>query len=180
MSNGAAETAACAVAAAPQWWQAPPMDSADSPDDASDDRRLAMRLSVGYFLRFIEVLQEVSGRNLIQSILLLAVLGANVGALDSDPAASRQFAGLAAVPPDELRRPISIYAIAQSLGLPYETVRRQIHKMIDRGIFRRVGDGIIVPSEVIQSPQMMRSVERNYQNLKTLMRGLNRAGIDFD
>ena len=143
-----------------------------------DTRRLAMRLSVGYFLRFIEVLQDVSGRNLVQSVILLAIMGANVGALDADPVASKKFAGIDAVPPDELRRPISIYALAASLGLPYETVRRQVHKMIERGICERVGDeGVIVPARVLEGAQMLKAVERNFQNLSGLERSLRRANI---
>lgn len=146
----------------------------------ADVRRLAMRLSVGYFLRFIEILSDVSDRNLVQSIIFLAIQAANVGSLDSDPKESRRYSGVDAIPPDELRRPISIYALAGSLGLPYETVRRQVHKMIDQGIVDRMGDGVIVPARVLESPQMRRSVERNYQNLKALVRNLHRAGIDLD
>lgn len=151
------------------------------PEEGDDVRRLAMRLSVGYFLRFIEILSDVSDRNLVQGIILLAIMGANVGALDTDPVASRQFAGLAAIPPDTLRRPISVYALAASLGLPYETVRRHVHKMIAQGVCERVGDeGVIVPARVMEGGQMLKAVDRNFQNLKGLVRGLKRADIGID
>lgn len=149
-----------------------------APPEDADVQRLAMRLSVGYFLRFIEVLSDVAGRNLVQSIILLAIMGANVGALDSDPEASRRFAGIGDIPPDALRRPITVYALAASLGLPYETVRRQVHKMIDQGLCERIGDeGVIVPARVLEGPQMLKAVERNFQNLSGLDRNLRRAKI---
>jgi CRP-like cAMP-binding protein len=149
-----------------------------APPDDDDVQRLAMRLSVGYFLRFIEILSDLANRNLVQSVILLAIMGANVGALDTDPETSRRFAGIGAVPPDELRRPISVYALAASLGLPYETVRRQVHKMIDQGLCERIGDeGVIVPARVLEGPQMLKAVERNFQNLSGLDRNLRRAKI---
>jgi hypothetical protein len=152
------------------------MSTPDLPDE--DLQRLAMRVSVGYFLRFIEILSDVSNHNLVQSVILLAIMGANVGALDTDPEASRKFAGIDAVPPDELRRPISIYALAASLGLPYETVRRHVHKMIDQGLCERIGDeGVIVPARVLEGPRMLKAVERNFQNLNGLERNLRRAKI---
>jgi hypothetical protein len=151
------------------------------PQEGDDVRRLAMRLSVGYFLRFIEILSDVSGHNLVQGVILLAIMGANIGPLDTDPAASRQFAGMDTIPPDALRRPISIYALAASLGLPYETVRRHVHKMIAQGVCERVGDeGVIVPSRVMEGPVMLKAVDRNFQNLKGLVRGIKRADIALD
>jgi hypothetical protein len=147
----------------------------------ADVRRLAMRISVGYFLRFIEILSDNSERSLLQVILFLTILRANISTLDADPEASRQFAALQAIPPDELRRPISISALAASLAIPYETARRQVHTLIDLGLCERVGDeGVIVPARVLEEPRMLQSIERNFVNLKSLVRNLKRAGIDLD
>lgn len=47
--------------------------------------------------------------------------------------------------PDELRRPVSILAISNSLRLPYETVRRHAAALAKDGLCRRVGrQGVIV------------------------------------
>jgi hypothetical protein len=147
----------------------------------ADLRRLAMRISIAYFLRFIEILSDNPDRSLLQAVLFLTVLRANIANLDADPEASRQFAGVQAIPPDEIRRPISVSALAASLAIPYETARRQVHTMIDLGVFERVGDeGVIVPARVLEQPRMMNSVERNFLNLKALVRNLKRAGIDLD
>ena len=49
--------------------------------------------------------------------------------------------------PDELRRPVSILAISNSLRLPYETVRRHAAALEKDGLCRRVGrQGVIVPA----------------------------------
>ena len=151
------------------------------PPDDEDVRRLAMRISLGYFLRFIEILSDNSERSLLQVVLFLTTLQANIAALHADPESSRQFAGVQAIPPDEMRRPISISALAASLAIPYETARRQVHTMIDLGLFERVGDeGVIVPARVLEQPRMIQSIERNFLNLKALVRNLKRAGIDLE
>ena len=40
--------------------------------------------------------------------------------------------------PDEMRRPVSILSVASFLGLPYETVRRHMHRLVEDGWCERV------------------------------------------
>jgi hypothetical protein len=160
--------------------EAKEMTAAEQKAEA-DLRRLAMRISVGYFLRFLEILSDSSEGNLLRIIMFMTILKANVTPLDVDPEISRQFAALETIPPDEIRRPISVSALAASLAMPYETARRQVNTMIDLGLCERVGDeGLIVPSRVLEEPRMLQSIERNYVNLKSLVRNLKRAGVDLD
>ena len=54
--------------------------------------------------------------------------------------------------PDEMRRPISVYRVAKSLHVPYETVRRITRRLLDRNVFEQVGDqGVIVPGRSLRT-----------------------------
>jgi hypothetical protein len=60
-------------------------------------------------------------------------------------------AGISGFPPDEMRRPISIYRVAKSLHVPYETVRRITRRLLDQNVFEQVGGlGVIVPERSLR------------------------------
>ena len=65
------------------------------------------------------------GRDVIDGILLTAINQANVLPIMRDPQIQRRYATLDNPPPDELRRPVSISAVASSLHVPFETARRR-------------------------------------------------------
>jgi DNA-binding Lrp family transcriptional regulator len=64
-------------------------------------------------------------------------------------------------PPDDLRRAISINALAQSLRLPFETVRRRLIKLTLLGACQVTPSGILVPSRVMFAPIHRAHLERN-------------------
>ncbi len=57
--------------------------------------------------------------------------------------------------PDTLRRPVSIQSVSLSLGVPYETARRHIHKLVSAGyVERRGARGFVVPERVPSSSEI--------------------------
>jgi hypothetical protein len=90
------------------------------PVAASDETvgRVASRLTVDFFLRSAVLISELGGGDLVRAVILRAIIAGNINHIDQDPTNPSQFASIEDVPPDEVRRPISVLAVAGSLGLP--------------------------------------------------------------
>jgi hypothetical protein len=93
-------------------------------------------------LRSLKMIGELAGGELLTGLVSLARVQANVAHLDR---LAGGFAGIDTAPPDELRRPVSVLALSSSLGLPYETIRRHVAKMVAAGQCVRVKGGVVAP-----------------------------------
>ena len=142
--------------------------------------RIATRLSVDYVLRSVRLISEHAGGDLMTGLVLRAVVAANAGYLDHDPKTFGLYASIDDPPPDEVRRPVSVLAVAGSLGLPYETVRRYVTKLVRMGLCIRVKGGIIAPTGRMFRPMDGESMLANVANLRRLCKSLKRAGFSFD
>lgn len=138
--------------------------------------RAAVRLGADYVLRSLQMLSELADGELLPALISLAIVQANVAHLEQDPA----FREVDQLPPDSARRPVSILALANGLGLPYETTRRHVEKMIASGRCARVKGGVIVPTAALDTDRHREMVVTNLANLRRLYRGLRRAGISLD
>jgi hypothetical protein len=142
--------------------------------------RIVARLGVEYVLRTVQLMSQEAGGDLTTSVVLYAALAGNVGHLDRNPATAGQFDSLQDLPPDELRRPISVLAVANSLGLPRETVRRHVSKLVKLGRLVRVKGGVVGPAITHQGADQEKAMLTNVANVRRFFRGLKRAGFDFD
>lgn len=93
-----------------------------------------------------------AGGDLLEPLVFAAVVQANIASLRHHPERARIDASGEALP-DERRRPISVNAVAQSLGLPYETVRRRILSLARAGTCVLSPEGVYVPRSAIVSEQ---------------------------
>ncbi len=141
--------------------------------------RAASRLGIEYFLRTAQLMSREDGRDTISGMVMYAIIAGNVGHLDWDPAKPGQYASMDDVAPQEARRPVSVLAVADSLGLPYETTRRHVSKLQKLGRCVRVKGGIIGLPISLQGPAADEAMLANLANLRRLFRGLKRAGADF-
>lgn len=142
---------------------------------SGDGARAAVRLGSDYLLRSLQMLAELSDGHMLGGLISLAIVQANTVHLEGSGA----FRDLADLPPDSVRRPVSVLAIANSLGLPYETTRRHIEKMIQTGQVDRVSGGVIVPARALDSPRHLELLGAHLVNLRRLVRGLAAAGLDL-
>jgi DNA-binding Lrp family transcriptional regulator len=99
-------------------------------------------------------------------LIMSVILDANFGPIHNDPQLSRLYACLEDVPPDDLRRPVSINAVAASLRLPYETVRRRVGRLARAGACVITPRGVLVPPRVIDNPAHMAAAIARYERLK--------------
>lgn len=119
--------------------------------------RVMGRLSVAFILELVKVGRQ--GRDFIDSLLLLAIIQANLAPLVRDPQLQLTYGSYDSPPPDSLRRPVSVHAIAQSLDMPYETVRRHVAQQVALGICEMTGEGVFVSQAVLHSPQHRAVIE---------------------
>jgi DNA-binding Lrp family transcriptional regulator len=134
----------------------------------------AMRASNALLL---DLLAEItSGEDPLDRIILAAVAQANVEALATDAGLLCRYGTLEALPPDELRRPVSISAVAARTGVAFETVRRRIRRLVAEGLCELSDEGIRIPSRVIARAEHEAVVKRTYELTRTLYRRLKANG----
>lgn len=141
---------------------------------------MAVRLGSEYLLRTLRLIGEMSEGELLTGLVSTAIVQANIAHIDRPPSPDGAFDSVEAIPPDELRRPISVLALSASLGLPYETTRRHVAKMVSAGLCVRVKGGVIVPVSALGSAGHEAFLAANLANLRRLFRSLKQAGVPLD
>lgn len=136
--------------------------------------RLA-RLSV-LFVVEVSAISRGEG-DLLEPLILTAVLQANQAALASEPGLQLAYGAEDGALPDEHRRPISINAVAQSLGLPFETVRRRVRALADRGVCRVTEGGVVVPQAVVTGDLYLAVQRGRVAELRALYDAMVTAGL---
>lgn len=137
--------------------------------------RVAARLANGFALDLVRL--GGFGRDVIDGLLLVAIAQANVAQITRSAELQRAYATLDQPPPDDMRRPVSVSAIANSLRLPFETVRRRIAGLIEHDIIRPAHRGVIVPTAPLDSPFYRMGAEANYSLVRNLYFRLRGIGL---
>jgi len=140
--------------------------------------RLAIRLSTEYILRSIDLMTKVVGGDLVKGLIFLAIVQANTQHMLTDEHLAQAYSEADEMPPDDNRRPVSVHALSVSLGIPYETTRRYVNKLLADGYCQRVRRGLVVPGDVLSRPEMVAALKRNFANLQRLTSGLRRSGVE--
>lgn len=148
--------AAPPAAPAPQWW------------------RLG-RATIGFLLDILSMGRGTG--DVIDPLIVSVVIEANVAPINQDPELSVRYATLEAVPPEELRRPVSINAVAASLMLPYETVRRRVARMIETGAIVATPKGVVVPAMMVDNPFYLITATARYERMKRFYFELKALGF---
>jgi len=142
----------------------------------ADVRRQAVRLSVEFLLDSLAILTDAMEIDFLGALLCIAITRGNTRHLTEDPSAP--YASLNAVPPDEQRRPVSVYALAKTLRLPYETTRRNAGQLVAAGYCERTATGgLIVPMRVLARPNLMAGVELNWDATLRYLNALAEIGV---
>lgn len=137
--------------------------------------RLATRASIALMLDLVKIGRV--GRNINDGLIALTVIQANIGPVNRDATLQRAYATLDAPPPDELRRPVSVSAVANSLRLPYETVRRRISAMAEQGLCEITSKGVVAPTAVLATPMHRAVLEYNSSCVEAFYGDLREIGF---
>ncbi len=140
-----------------------------------DKIRVAARLANGFVLDLVKL--AGFGRDAVDGLLLSAISQANLAQITRDPGLQRAYATLDQPPPDALRRPVSISAVANSLNIPFETARRRILALTDRGLLLTVDKGVILPQAPLNSPLYRMAAQANYELVRALYFRLRGIGL---
>lgn len=140
--------------------------------------RVAARLANGFALDLVKL--GGFGRDVIDGLLLCAIAQTNVAQVSRSPELQRRYATLDQPPPDDIRRPVSISALANSLRIPFETVRRRISALVDVGVVKTTPKGVIVPTAPLTSPFYRMGAEAQYNLVRNLYFRLRGIGLLAD
>jgi DNA-binding Lrp family transcriptional regulator len=138
--------------------------------------RTVNRISWTYVLRAFQLLIELFG-DIRGGLVAQAVNAANTAHVDARTREGRAAAGPRVVLPDEHRRPISVARLADSLGLPFESTRRIVQRLIDKGACRRVSGGVIVPASMVERAEALRAVRTNLGYVRRFLHDLQEVGL---
>ena len=136
-------------------------------------------MAMGTILRAMDTMKREYGGDLTAALVFLSVVEANVRHLTANPDSTALLGTMARLPPDEMRRPVTGVALAATLGIPNETVRRKVKSLIDQGLLVRVDGGLMAPTEIMASERMTRLTRASYVNLRRLFLQLRRIGVDL-
>jgi DNA-binding transcriptional ArsR family regulator len=144
---------------------------------AADDYPLAtaMRLLTDYVLRETAGLLASMG-GMIDGLIAWEVFGANTAHFGHHLRGGEGYDARDMVA-DERRRPVTVTTVAAELGMPQETVRRHVARLVEAGTCRRVAGGLIVPAEVFAREHVRSAVFGNAANLQRLCVQLSALGV---
>jgi hypothetical protein len=136
--------------------------------------RVAARIATSFLL---DTVGKVSGgRDLTDTAIVIGIVQANLAPVLADIRLQRAYAGEYDPPPTAVRRPISVNAIAASLKLPFETVRRRVHQLAAEGMCEVTPLGLVVPEAPLVTPQHRALLHANFQDVRKLYRDLRLTG----
>ena len=137
----------------------------------SREQMVVTTAATGRLLEGVRLLGDYWNGDVLRALVFTALWTANVKHVtNTAPAASQT------VLPDELRKPVSVLAISDSLRLPYETVRRHVAALERQGLCHRVGRQGWVVLAATHRKFASRAV-RTHDLLVSLLADLRRAGL---
>lgn len=121
------------------------------------------RHSIEFLLDVIELSR--AGGDVVDRLIVAAVLDANVAPIKHSPALQQAYAAVDQAPPEERRRPISMNALASSLHLPSETLRRRVRRLIASGVLVSTATGVLLSQSALESDAFQRLSLARYERL---------------
>jgi DNA-binding Lrp family transcriptional regulator len=143
--------------------------TADEPPQDTPAARAIARLSAQYLLRALRMLVDTYG-NVLDGVIAQTIFSANTAHLDARNGEGRRYAGVDQPAPDEVRRPVSVGRLADSLAMPFETTRRHVQRLTEAGVCIRLQGGLIIPLAVQERPVAVRNAIANLGYIRKFVR----------
>jgi hypothetical protein len=130
------------------------------------------RLAINYFLDSVERLTRAIGHDLDTSIVYAALSWESMGEFTMPTAGETLAEAEAQI---GRRTPISVYRLARSLHMPYETTRRHIQRLTLSGLAERRGSGVVAPP--LDTPHRNRLLNETLAATQAFIEGLASYGV---
>lgn len=85
--------------------------------------------------------------------------------------------GLNAAVPETVLRPVRTTEIARATGVPYETARRYVLSLVERGACVRSGDGYVPSEAFMTSEPVVQNMIRTIVHLHVMIRKIEESGM---
>lgn len=145
-----------------------------------DNARALLRASMELIMRGVDLVGRLNGNDFLRGMIAATIWTANVRHITCSSGDNLKYGGIQAIPPDAVRRPVTVNSVALSLRLPYETTRRYVGALVQSGIAQRIeGEGVIIPSAQFIRPEYFQAAREAYRNTVQTVADLHRAGFDF-
>lgn len=134
--------------------------------------RPGVRLAASYFLQSADRIVRALNEDLGPAVVFLGIVWGNV----ANQAVGRAVAAEGA-PVLDRRAPVSVVRLAESLGLPFETVRRYAMRLQDAGFCERQSKGLVIPAEVFETPAFETCLSETWSATAQFGRDLEALGV---
>lgn len=134
--------------------------------------RPGVRLALGYCLDSTGRVGRLIDQDSTAAVIFTGLVCRNVAA----GAASGRAATWPGASPTA---PATAYCISKRLGMPYETVRRHMHRLEAKGLCVRAEAGFLVPDEVMFGPKVEQSRAETWAATRQLHKDLCAVGLDL-
>lgn len=129
-------------------------------DYDADRENYLLAQSIDHFLSTAALMARAFDNDHTTMIVFMTILRASVSHLNKDRGVRPE--AVSGVFPDTLRRPVSIMAISDLTGFPYETTRRHVLKLVESGHCSRLGSReFIVSEDVLRGGAFKRMAKEN-------------------
>ena len=138
--------------------------------------RLIAHFVAEFILRSAESISEIYDHDYEAAILFMTISNRNSEKVMSDPKLRELYASYTSTIPPEHALLISRMALARATGLPRETVRRKVQKLIDMGWVVELAGGLRARPDLSRAPEYIGALEPMAQNLRRLFTMLLQSG----
>lgn len=138
------------------------------------------RASAAFVAEFVRDASAVCGGSIVDTVLCMALLDGNLRYVPTErgPSCWSDAADPEAL--DDLRRPSSIHSIATSLSLPFETVRRRIRGLAERGMCVFVPGGVLIDTAHFARQDTLPLIDKIHAGVRALYVVITQHAPSFD
>ncbi len=129
-----------------------------------------------YILRSAESVSQIFGHDYEAAIIFMSISNRNADKVMNDPKLREIYGSYQTPIPQEHALLISRMALARATGLPRETVRRKVAKLLARGWIIELPGGLRARPDLNRHPAYFGTLEPQAQNLRRLFTMLLQVG----
>lgn len=143
-----------------------------SHDFDADREKYLLAQSIDHFLSTAALMARAFDNDHTTMIVFMTILRASARHLNKTR--SLRPEAISGVFPDSLRRPVTIMAVSDMTGFPYETTRRHMLKLVDSGHCMRLGSReFIVSEDILRSGIFTRMAAENRPLLASFVKHIH-------